>query len=1278
MTNPFVISMRFEGDAADLKAASAEARKDVTSVATAAEQAAAKLDHHTNALERETRATREAASAAKDLAAAEASARGRALQAQGVAPASRTLPASLSGFGAADSSVTAGNAAFVAATRTQEAAVRGLGAEVERTRQESANYRAELDAIRARYNPLFAASQRYEQELRDIAAAEKLGAISAVEAAQARATAAAAMAPATRLSRAHAGSMKLQAHEAQNLTYQLNDVFQSILLGMPPQQILLQQGPQITQIYGGVGKTFKALTRALTPMRIGLGLTAGSVVALGAAYNSYLQSTKEVEVASRGVGLAMTTSSAELQASARAGAAAAGISISAARELQAQFLRTGKIGGENFDELIGLSKDFATTLGIEAEAAGEALAEMFSDPAKAAEELYRQYGLIDGATARRARNLAAQNRLAEAQAVLLEALPARLVEASDATTLLGRAWQSVATGASNAFEWIGATLDRAIDGPSLDEQIEAARALVERTRGKNERQLSRHGLPPFAEAEAALAELEARAARLTEAQERRAAEQRGAAALVIADESGVNETAAKREQLQNELEALRAGQSAPGLDQEQQDRIAKAIDATTAALQALNSKRAREAELDRIAIQLSTEKNPLTRAELEARKRLLDLASEEVTDAERSYQAERARQRVIEETIASARLKASEIRTETEIRAKLAAQVANGNITQAEANRLLQEELELRPLVAAAAQAEGAEKARLQEVITALRDAYAAAAVLQRQVDQGSTVRDYLRSQEEKLQKLRLEAALLGRSEAVRARELALLEAEQKIFELRLDREGSLADKIRDRAAAVAEETRLLQRQVDAWADVQSAGESAIDNVVDALLDGEFDSALDSLATSITDTFADLAIKNPLKNSIFGTDYGTLADIGGIQGILGRISGKEAAASPLQRLSAGTMQVTAATVVVNGALAGAAANFNMAPGGLGGGDVSQQIWQFFQGKGLAPHQIAGVLGNVAVESGFDPGAIGDGGTSFGLFQHHAGRGAGLLSSIGGMGNLGDVQAQLEYVWKELLSSESGVLKRLLSSTDVEGATNAFLGFERPSGWSMGSPEGSAGWAQRMQAAQQAMSQFALTTNTATDQLGTLGSGFGELGQALASAVSGGQAQDGGGGFFSALINGVAGAIGIPGFREGGETGGSDASRVAGVVHEKEFVFDAVATARIGPKNLEALRRGSLRGFQSGGYVSSLSAPAQSPQGQQSISPGGQGGPWPVVIHNYGNEPIEAEPQTDSKGQPQLTMTVGRQAAAAVAQRGNPLRRTMQSEYGLKPVTRNRG
>ena len=46
-----------------------------------------------------------------------------------------------------------------------------------------------------------------------------------------------------------------------------------------------------------------------------------------------------------------------------------------------------------------------------------------------------------------------------------------------------------------------------------------------------------------------------------------------------------------------------------------------------------------------------------------------------------------------------------------------------------------------------------------------------------------------------------------------------------------------------------------------------------------------------------------------------------------------------------------------------------------------------------------------------------------------------------------------------------------------------------------------------------------------------------------------------------------------------GFRGGGYTGNGGVNEIAGAVHGREFVFDAAATARIGPTNLEAARRG---------------------------------------------------------------------------------------------------
>src|SRR5690606_27778514 len=88
------------------------------------------------------------------------------------------------------------------------------------------------------------------------------------------------------------------------------------------------------------------------------------------------------------------------------------------------------------------------------------------------------------------------------------------------------------------------------------------------------------------------------------------------------------------------------------------------------------------------------------------------------------------------------------------------------------------------------------------------------------------------------------------------------------------------------------------------------------------------------------------------------------------------------------------------------------ANDNGVVGGaspVAGGGVAGQVWNFFAGKGLKPHQIAGILGNVAQESAFDPLAVGDGGNALGLFQWND-RAPSLLGAIGGRGNLADVQS----------------------------------------------------------------------------------------------------------------------------------------------------------------------------------------------------------------------------------------------------------------------------
>lgn len=503
---------------------------------------------------------------------------------------------------------------------------------------------AQREAIRARYNPIFAMSRQYETELKRIAEAERLEALTAHEATAAREAAAARMAPVTAGMTKLGAATKLTSWEMRGLSMQASDTIQSLALGMPPLQVLMQQGPQAIDQIGGIGRALSLLKSALTLPRVAAGAATAAVVLGAMAWNDYLKSTKEVTTAASGLGRAVAGSAGEMEAAAQTGARAAGISVATARSMEAAFLRTGKIGHENFAQLIGITRDFGATMGISASAAGDALAEMMRDPAKAANELSQQYGLIDAKTAEHARNLAAQNRLTEAQSVLLEALRGRLASATEATTGWAKAWESVGTAAANAWDKVGGALSYVFLDRSAEDRISDLRRILSmpRVRGRDAYQ---------AELDRLLAEQAAKEAKA----EQDKANDRGTAAVAIADASGVNATAKRMEDLRNKIVVLRAGLDGnTGISEGQRDRTTADLEAKTRILAALENREARQAELDRLDIQIQTERNPLLRAELEARRTLLQMADQEVASGEISTAAQRARNQVIAQTIAGA------------------------------------------------------------------------------------------------------------------------------------------------------------------------------------------------------------------------------------------------------------------------------------------------------------------------------------------------------------------------------------------------------------------------------------------------------------------------------------------------------------------------------------------------------------------------------------------------------------------------------------------------
>ncbi|TCT37702.1 tail length tape measure protein, partial [Martelella mediterranea] len=721
--------------------------------------------------------------------------------------------------------------------REQTDALLGVTGAPARSGEDIAAYGAQLDSLRAKYNPLYAVTQRYKQEVSEIRQAHRAGAISADEmtaaiSRQRQATLATIDAIKGR-NTAMAGADMFSDREGrfrrQNLTYQLFDIGQTAAMGMNPGMILAQQGPQIFQIYAGQGGVNMALKdfgsilggigRIITPVTAGIaGLTAAT--ALGAiAYNNYLTSTKAVQTAASGLGRAVAGSASEMEASAEAGAAAAGISVTAARSMQTAFLRTGKIGSENFEALIGLSDDFAATMGMAAADAGSALADMFADPAKAADTLSKQYNLIDAATARQVRSLAEQNRLIEAQALLIDQLPEKLADAGEASTSLGRAWKSMREDASNFFGAIGGGINRAIDGPSDEQRLSDLQA----EQAELYARLRRDDTGPLAGAMRGqiyrdLAEIELQigilTSRLNAAEEKRQqaeARQKVTAASTIADASPALSTTNQIETYQNQIARLQLGISnltTEDIEKGEGDRLNKALEAKEHALDGLIDKQSTLNELDRLDIQIANERNPQRRAELEARRKRLEYASQEVSQAKINEDAERAYNNVIASTIAGAKAKADQINIETDIRARLNAEVAAGLIPASDVNRLLQEELQLRPLIAAADSAGIENKKALTEAVEGLRTAYEAAAEEQRRAANEQA----LRAGQQELALLQARIGLVGAETAERRRAIAVLEEQKRLKERRVsENDPAYLERI-EQAKAIADAESALER----------------------------------------------------------------------------------------------------------------------------------------------------------------------------------------------------------------------------------------------------------------------------------------------------------------------------------------------------------------------------------------------------------------------------------------------------------------------------------
>lgn len=244
----------------------------------------------------------------------------------------------------------------------------------------------------------------------------------------------------------------LTRQETLALNYTLSDVAASLASGASPWTILLQQGGQVKDQFGGLGPLFAKVGALITPVRIaaGLGAAALGTFAYG-LYEGYQQS----ETFNRG--MQQTGNFAGLTAGrftqlARDTAAASRTTVGASREILQQLVLTGQVGPSAIAAVGEAAARLSAVTGKSAEEVAKDFAGMSTGVARWAAEHNKAYNFLNLEQFKYIQQLERQGRTEEAQRVTAEALSKALKDRAPQLGTLQTAWKTLGEAAATAWD----------------------------------------------------------------------------------------------------------------------------------------------------------------------------------------------------------------------------------------------------------------------------------------------------------------------------------------------------------------------------------------------------------------------------------------------------------------------------------------------------------------------------------------------------------------------------------------------------------------------------------------------------------------------------------------------------------------------------------------------------------------------------------------------------------------------------------------------------------
>lgn len=236
---------------------------------------------------------------------------------------------------------------------------------------------------------------------------------------------------------------------------QMTDIVTQLAGGQNPMLIMLQQGGQLRDMYGGFGNMFRGLSSVITPARL---LFGGAAAAAGTLAYALYQGAEESRAFRRAVilsGEAAGVSAGQMQAAAQ-NAGDITSRYAEAREAVLALASSGRVAGENFEA-------FARSIVLQSEVTGKSVEQLAAeytaiadDPLKAVARFSATYKTLNADVYEQVKALQQQGREQEAVELVQRKYAAETEVMSKKVVadlgLIESAWKRIGETASGAWD----------------------------------------------------------------------------------------------------------------------------------------------------------------------------------------------------------------------------------------------------------------------------------------------------------------------------------------------------------------------------------------------------------------------------------------------------------------------------------------------------------------------------------------------------------------------------------------------------------------------------------------------------------------------------------------------------------------------------------------------------------------------------------------------------------------------------------------------------------